>query len=506
MISGKFTFTWKITKVLDTPPPIHQKNIVFNLSANTGLYSQFSLPLNLGYVPHFFEPTVVFHQVIKNKLAKQDVKINDKKFPYNIDVPNLDAQVLLNIKIRLYPPNILSLTVTVSGFPSSLDAVELINYQRLEKLGPIYNIIQWTIGMVETLDHKNFNPLQPLRSKSIVYLDIVCHPENFKDYFINNISHFIGILIRNDYYETMNEKIQNVIIQKNENHNLKYPFDKLLIDKQGILYVKPMDTMAPRSQKSQFSKIQDLYEIAIIYSEFLNNYLSFRIQNEDLADFFLYKIRPWIKDPEVVFKDSLEHKNMWKLLLNEFELKAQMQSILNPALESSIEERSMYFNIFSVDWWNERDLASLLTNKIEESKYLQLQFLGDEDLKRIIIEDYIEARRSLHSNNYKATILLCGSIAEAILATIIDKKLPNNYNINTLKFYKMIEITRDEGLVTDKNIINLIDTIRNYRNLIHPGVQIRKSISPDLQKATIALEVINLLIIDLNKTQQKQSP
>jgi hypothetical protein len=84
MINGKFTLKWKITKVLDTPLSIHQKNIVFNLSRNTGLYSQFSLPMSLGYVPHLLEPTVVFHQVIKNELAKQDIKINNKKFPYNI--------------------------------------------------------------------------------------------------------------------------------------------------------------------------------------------------------------------------------------------------------------------------------------------------------------------------------------------------------------------------------------------------------------------------------------
>lgn len=348
MINGKFTLKWKITKVLDTPPSIHQDNIVFNLSQNTGLYSQFSLPKSLGYVPHLLEPTVVFHQVIKNELAKQDIKIINKKFPYNIDVPNLNAQVLLNIKIRLYPTNILSLTVTVSGFPSTLDAVELINYQRLDKLEPIPHIIQWTIGMVETLDHKNFNPSQPLRSKSIVYLDGVCRPEDFKNHIKENVSQYVGILIRNDYYKTMDEEIQRLILEKNKDHNLKFSQELLLIDKQGILYVKPTGTMAP---KSRFSKIQELYEIAIIFGEFLSNDLSFHIQKEDLANF--NKIRQWIEDPEAVFRYSVEHKKMWKLLLREFELKAIMQSAIKrkQEIEKNISDKAPN-TVFMRDHYN----------------------------------------------------------------------------------------------------------------------------------------------------------
>jgi len=75
-----------------------------------------------------------------------------RKFPYKIDIPELNTKVLFNIKIRLYPINILSLTITASGFPPTLDAAKLIDYQKLNQLKPIYYIIQWTIGIVETLN------------------------------------------------------------------------------------------------------------------------------------------------------------------------------------------------------------------------------------------------------------------------------------------------------------------------------------------------------------------
>jgi len=101
------------------------------------------------------------------------------------------------------------------------------------------------------------------------------------------------------------------------------------------LYVKPTGTMAP---KSRFSKIQELYEIAIIFGEFLSNDPLFRIQKKDLADF--NKIQQWIENPEAVFRSSVEHKKMWKLLLCEFELKAMMQSVLKRKQE--IEKNISY--------------------------------------------------------------------------------------------------------------------------------------------------------------------
>ena len=340
MINGKFTLQWKITKVLDTAPPIHQDSIIFEPLENTRLYRQFGVPINLGYVPYVLKPQVVFHQVIKNKLAKQNINISDKKFPYNIYIPSLDSHLLLNIKIRLYPPNILSLTVTLSGIPNTLDTVDLIDCQKLVKRDPIKHIIEWTIGIVETFDHKNFNQSNGFHNKPILYLDIDCLPENFETHIKENISQYSGILIRNHDYEIMSQKIPDAILEKNEEHNLKSSKELLLLDKQGALYLKQIDITTPKSQKQQLSKIEDLYEIAIIFGEFLSNYSKIREKNEDLADTYLCKIRTLVDEPETAFKSSVEHQNMWKLLLSEFKLKAQMKSIME--LKDKSDSSSAY--------------------------------------------------------------------------------------------------------------------------------------------------------------------
>ncbi len=186
-----------------------------------------------------------------------------------------------------------------------------------------------------------------------------------------------------------------------------------------------------------------------------------------------------------------------------------MQSVTKPSILRAIEDKSNYFDHFSIKWWNECDFPYLLSRKIEESKELNLAFLDNKDLKRLIIEDYGEARRSLQSKNYKATILLCGSLVEAILTAAIAKakipgitseKLYNDYNL-----YKLINLAKNQGIITDSNLFSFIDPLRNYRNTIHPGVQVRKSVSLDLSKARIAIETIKLLIKELNKSYTNQT-
>ncbi len=303
----------------------------------------------------------------------------------------------------------------------------------------------------------------------------------------------------------MDDRITNSVIEKNHDHNLKSSQELLLIDKQGVLYLTPNRTAKKKPTRPRFSRTYDLFGIALVFKDFITNYHSFRLYNEDFADFLLNKIRPWIDEPDIVFGASVSNKYRWELLLEEFGLKARLRFILTQTIINALHEKSQYFDKFAVEWWSQSDFPFLISGEIRESKEIHLGFLENEDLKQLIIEDYAEARRSLQSKNYKATILLCGSIAEAILTAIIDKadlsgittsKLYSNYDL-----FKLVDLAKTEGLIRDKTLFPLLEPLRSYRNIIHPGVQVRKSLSPDSSKARIALETVNLLVKDLNRTK-----
>jgi len=497
-MNNTISINWKVTSVLKNTPPIYNDNIVFNLSPNIGLFSQFSLPLNLSYVPQFMEPTVVFHNAIKKLLKeKLAITVKEKKFPYKINLPILRNESLFKLQIRLFLPNIVSVSVNLIISEEISDIDFLIKCQDVTNKKPISNILQWTIGMIETLDHINFDPNQRFISKPALHLDGISTDEEFQEHFNNNISDYVGILIRNNSKRNMGKEIPSRIIQKNNEHNLKSAYEKLLIDKQGILYLTSKEFKKKNITASKLSKCFDLYEIANVIGLFMENYLQIRCNNEDFADFLLYKIRPWIEKPEVIFRNSKSNQHIWALLINEFELRGLIELISEPDIIDSVSEKSKYFNKWALEWWNYKEIGSLISRKLDLSRNVQFNFLSNTDLKNLIIEDYYEAISSLHSKNYKSTILLCGSIAEAILIDILISNNPSS--INQLLKYTLSEATEAvKSLINNKELLSLLTPLRNFRNLIHPGVQVRKSLIPDESIAKIAMETLNLLIKELN--------
>jgi hypothetical protein len=281
--------------------------------------------------------------------------------------------------------------VKLSDVPiHDLDIARLIDYQRLDFLRPVSDITQWTIGMVETLNHRDFNPSQPLRFKPAVHLDGICPSDECQGHFDDHAGDYIGILIRNYDYELMDSRIADMILDKNREHNLKSLHELLLIDKQGILYLTPslVDRTVPK--RPRFSRTYELYGVALVFDDYIRHYHSFRLRNEDFADFILYKIRPWIDEPEIVFSASVSNKHIWNLIVDEFALKARMQYVLNQPIQAALAEKGAYFDQFASDWWDESDFAYLIARRMEESKELHLGFLTNEELKRLVLGDFAE--------------------------------------------------------------------------------------------------------------------
>src|SRR5262245_42731106 len=105
------TLRWKIISTTETELSLHA-NTVFNITPNPGLYSQFSIPLNYGFVPYLLSPTITYHQLLSKKLKHTGWPIPERRFPYSISTKDFHAK--LNLQLRVFWPNILSLTVSLS--------------------------------------------------------------------------------------------------------------------------------------------------------------------------------------------------------------------------------------------------------------------------------------------------------------------------------------------------------------------------------------------------------
>lgn len=134
-------------------------------------------------------------------------------------------------------------------------------------------------------------------------------------------------------------------------------------------------------------------------------------------------------------------------------------------------------------------------------------FILNDELRQILKRDYQEIQRNIISANWKSAIILSGGAIETILLDLAQKNIeiiknskkiptgkpdPNDWVLNDL-----IEVCLDMKIVSTE-LGKLSDGVRQYRNLVHPSVELRQKIRVESEETKIAVEVLNILIRELS--------
>lgn len=136
----------------------------------------------------------------------------------------------------------------------------------------------------------------------------------------------------------------------------------------------------------------------------------------------------------------------------------------------------------------------------------QFAFIRDAGIRKIVERDYDEIQRAYICKCWKSVIILCGGAIEAILADLLichdreakqAKLAPNKPDISHWDLSELINVAVELKLVT-QGVEKLSHPIREYRNLVHPGNEIRNQLRFDAEEARISLEVLNILYRDLS--------
>ena len=141
-------------------------------------------------------------------------------------------------------------------------------------------------------------------------------------------------------------------------------------------------------------------------------------------------------------------------------------------------------------------------------------FIGDDALQAMIERDKEELDNSLKSGLWKATLLLAGSIIEAILVDYFLNFPPNEdvlsvFEEAAFKRYKgrkveeldlvaLIKLAVKDNLIAEENS-QLSTVIKNYRNLIHPGRELRKKEKVNEHTATVAKSLVEIVISEIRQ-------
>lgn len=129
----------------------------------------------------------------------------------------------------------------------------------------------------------------------------------------------------------------------------------------------------------------------------------------------------------------------------------------------------------------------------------EMRFISDDQLRRLIERDRKELEGCLVADLHKAALVLAGSIIEAILVDYYlafprpDKSSRETVDANLAS---LIDWAQQDGLISPRTK-EISTVIRNYRNLIHPGRELRLQERVDAHTAQVAKSLVEIIIDEI---------
>jgi hypothetical protein len=149
----------------------------------------------------------------------------------------------------------------------------------------------------------------------------------------------------------------------------------------------------------------------------------------------------------------------------------------------------------------EEDTGSPVTQQRE------FLYITDKKLQALLRRDYQEVQRAFVAQCWKATIVLAGGAMEAILldrlssdraSSISATSAPNKDDLTRWDLSDLIKVAVELKLV-NSSVEKLSHSVREYRNLIHPGNELRNKLTLGAEEARIAMEILNLIDRELGQ-------
>ena len=303
-MDSSLALSWKI--VITIPgggPNYHGANKLFNLRTgktflrNIGGISKFS------FFPFTLEPTNVFYDA----LAKLKIENNftGKKLPFAFKSEYANSLGTVNVKIHLYGPNVVILSVSLSTIDIDADDIDFMSLQRIDTHIRLYNLVTAICGLIVSGDHRVSTFEKKLKTFPSTLLSATGDNQSVSDQYA------VEILTR---HSNLKPEIVADVLSKNKEHQLD-DRKSILIDRQGI-FARMQNTSAESAKDDRkYQSSHCLLELAVATSKILNTE-----KFHELSEIERSSLNDLIVNPDIVFANSVTARKTWELLLREFQL------------------------------------------------------------------------------------------------------------------------------------------------------------------------------------------
>jgi hypothetical protein len=489
--------SWKIfarlTRRVNRPDDLG--TVAFHAQSSPGIYSQFSLPLTQAYVPLGLIPSATYFQVITSFFELRDNLGFAGKFPYQTNLGGLGA-CQLRMTVRLYSPNILAITVRVTGDNDLSLPDDLGELLSLRTIPPgVQDLVRRTVGIIDSGSHRKPNMDITLVSTVGFHLHPVRKGSEIAGYTAANRSALTGLLLGVSQVDSMDGTLVDRILLQNHEMNVKNVDELLLVNKQGVVLLSASESRS-RTTLGRFTRTLDLTEIARSFQFFLDDYPLNRHGQEDFADYIYSRIRAWLRHPDAILAKSYTNRLLWESLVTAFRLqeKLEMNESENYELAQALPGKQAFFAQISDRWWESPDFAAGFDASAFDSKKI-LSRMRDRDLRLSVLEDLREAETSLSGKNYKAAVVMAGASVEAMLLALLEQETSESpETLRKQGLHDYIDLVRRYTLISDRAMLDLLDnSLREWRNYVHPGKALRTGVNLTPHHAQIVVTAARAL-------------
>ena len=131
----------------------------------------------------------------------------------------------------------------------------------------------------------------------------------------------------------------------------------------------------------------------------------------------------------------------------------------------------------------------------------EFDFIADQQYRTLLIRDFKELKNCLDNEASKSVLILSGSIIETLLLEFFTHNLPAGVNKAQILKKNLSELI-DEAVKIELISIKskeLSTVIKNYRNLIHPGREIRTNERFDFDTATVSFSLVKIILKEIKE-------
>jgi tetratricopeptide (TPR) repeat protein len=290
-------------------------------------------------------------------------------------------------------------------------------------------------------------------------------------------------LDENDYY-------YRIIFSKNI---LQSIIERLFKEKQYNLIVD----VSSLYKMEQLENANILFELAYSHSELNNIDKAEQLyQNIDSTSATLnnlgviYENKNELEKAKEYFKKALSKEPESKLCKRNLE---RVNNRIQEDWKATIENITLDFDMYSLE-------------KIGYTKELvdKLKNITNGAFVDMLERDLKENAVSLCSKCYKSSLIMSGSIIETLLFNKIHNLKIENYQmendrnkkIDRMNLNELLYVAQKEEIIS-MQLYHFSHGIRDFRNLVHPGVEIRKqALKADEENADLAWKIVKKIILE----------